>query len=267
MKTIKQRQSIYSVAIAFITIALTFLSCSKDDNFSDKVPDYTESIVQSFKVGSKYADINHTIGTITMTLPSGTDLKNVKPEIRLPESASVTPASGSTIDFSNGPVTFEVVSTNGAHRTYTASIAAYGDPKILSFSIGDKLGIIDEVNKTIKVEIGSQGGDLSNLAPSFVIAEGTTVDVASGVARNFTSPKVYTVLSNNGYTAKQYTVTVTQIQAPRIESFVVNGAVGIVDNAANSIVVILPPGANLTNLAPVITLPAEQTVTPSSGAT
>ncbi|TRX03295.1 hypothetical protein [Flavobacterium gawalongense] len=266
MKTIQNQWSIYKIAIAFMMLIFAVISCEKDDNFSDNVPDYTESIVQSFKVGSKYADINHTIGTITMTLPSGTDLKNVKPEIRLPESASVTPASGSTIDFSNGPVTFEVVSTNGAHRTYTASIAAYGDPKILSFSIGDKLGIIDEVNKTIKVEIGSQGGDLSNLAPSFVIAEGTTVDVASGVARNFTSPKVYTVLSNNGYTAKQYTVTVTQIQAPRIESFVVNGAVGIVDNTANSIVVILPPGTNLTNLAPVITLPAEQTITPSSGA-
>jgi hypothetical protein len=267
MKTIKQRQSIYRIAIAFITIALTFLSCSKDDNFSDNVPDYTESIVQSFKVGSKYADINHTIGTITMTLPSGTDLKNVKPEIRLPESASVTPASGSTIDFSNGPVTFEVVSTNGAHRTYTASIGAYGDPRMLSFSIAGKMGVINELNNTIAVEIGSQDGNLNNLAPSFVIAGGTTVDFASGVGRDFTSPKVYTVLSNNGYTAKQYTVTVTQIQAPRIESFVINGTVGIIDNAANSIVVILPPGSNLSSLAPVITLPADQTVTPASGVT
>ncbi|MDI6051202.1 hypothetical protein QLS31_15345 [Flavobacterium sp. XS2P24] len=266
MKTIQNQLSIYKMALAYMMIIFAIFSCEKDDNFSDNVPDYTESIVQSFKVGSKYADINHTIGTITMTLPSGTDLKNVKPEIRLPESASVTPASGSTVDFSNGPVTFEVVSTNGAHRTYTASIAAYGDPKILSFSIGDKLGVIDEANRTIQIEIGSQDGDLSNLAPSFVIAEGTTVDVASGVARNFTSPKVYTILSNNGYTAKQYTVSVTQIQAPRIDSFVINGAVGIIDNAANSIVVILPPGTNLTNLAPVITLPEEQTVTPSSGA-
>lgn len=267
MKTIKNQLYIYKIALVFMMLIFTAISCVKDDNFSDKVPDYTESIVQSFKVGDKYADINHTIGTITMTLPSGTDLKNVKPEIRLPESASITPASGSTVDFSNGPVTFKVVSTNGAHRTYTVSIAAYGDPKILSFSIGDKLGVVDEVAKTIKIEIGSQDGNLSNLAPSFVIAEGTTVDVASGVARNFTSPKVYTILSNNGYTAKQYTVTVTQIQAPRIESFSINGAIGIIDNTANSIVVILPPGTNLTNLAPVITLPEEQTVTPSSGAT
>lgn len=267
MKTIQHRQPFYKIVIAFIMLVLAITSCEKDDNFSDSVPDYTESIIQSFKVGTKYAEINHSIGSITMTLPSGTDLKNVVVDIRLPESATVIPASGTSIDFTNGPVTFEVVSTNGAHRTYTANIGAYGNPKMLSFSIGDKMGIIDEVNKTIAVEIGSQDGNLNNLAPSFEIAEGTTVDVASGVARDFTSAKVYTILSNNGYTAKQYTVTVTQIQAPRIDSFSINGATGIIDNASNSIVVILPSGTNKSSLSPIITLPAEQTVTPSSGAT
>jgi hypothetical protein len=265
MKTIKKQLSFFKIAIAFFAIAITLFACSKDDNFNDNVPDYTESIVQSFKVGDKYADINHTIGTITMTLPAGSDLKHVVPEIRIPDSATISPASGTTLDFSAGPITFEVTSTNGAHRTYTASIAAYGDPKMLSFAIGDKNGVIDEVKGTIEVEIGSQDGNLSSLAPSFVITEGTTVDFASGVARDFTSPKVYTILSNNGYTAKQYSVTVKQTKAPSIESFEINGTAGIIDNAAGSIVVILPAGTNLSSLSPVITLPAEQTVSPSSG--
>nr|WP_315203559.1 hypothetical protein [uncultured Flavobacterium sp.] len=265
MKTIKKQLSFFKIAIAFFAIAITLFACSKDDNFNDNVPDYTESIIQSFKVGDKYADINHTIGTITMTLPSGSDLKHVVAEIRIPDSATISPASGTTLDFSAGPITFEVTSTNGAHRTYTASIGAYGAPKMLSFAIGDKNGVIDEVKGTIEVEIGSQDGSLSSLASSFVIAEGTTVDVASGVARDFTSPKVYTVLSNNGYTAKQYTVNVKQIKVPSIESFTINGTVGIIDNAANSIVVILPAGTNLSSLSPVITLSAEQTVSPSSG--
>ncbi|KAB1156944.1 DUF4960 domain-containing protein [Flavobacterium luteum] len=265
MKTINNQLSIYKMALALMTLIFAVISCSKDDNFSDNVPDYTQSIIQSFKVGTKFADINHTIGTITMTLPSGTDLKNVTPEIRLPESATVTPASGSTIDFSAGPVTFEVVSTNGAHRTYTVSLAAYGDPKILSFSIAGKTGVINETNNTIAVEIGSQDGNLNNLAPSFVIAGGTTVDVASGVARNFTSPVVYTVLSNNGYTAKQYTVTVTQISAPAITGFSVNGVNGIIDNSTNTILVVLPPSANLTSISPTITIPSGQSVNPTSG--
>jgi hypothetical protein len=265
MKTIKKQVSFFKIAIAIFVIAITLFACSKDDNFNDSVPDYTESIIQSFKVGDKYADINHTIGTITMTLPSGSDLKNVVAEIRIPDSATILPASGTTLDFSAGPITFEVKSTNGAHRTYTVSIAAYGNPKMLSFAIGDKNGIIDEAKGTIEVEIGSQDGNLSSLAPSFVIAEGTTVDVASGVARDFTAPKVYTILSNNGYTAKQYTVSVKQIKAPSIETFEINGTAGIIDNAANSIVVILPAGTNLSSLSPVITLPTEQTVSPTSG--
>jgi hypothetical protein len=267
MKTFNKKQSYFRFFGILITIAFTIFSCAKDDFFNDRVPDYSESIVQSFKVGNQYAEINHTLGTITMTLPSGTDLTKVTPEIRMPESATVSPTSGTTIDFSKGPVIFQVKSSNGANRKYTASIAAYGDPKMLSFSIADKLGVIDETNRTISVEIGSQDGNLNNLAPSFVIAKGTTIDISSGVARDFTTPKVYTITSNNGYTARQYTVNVTQIAAPEISSFTINGVAGIIDNANNSILVVLPPGTNKTSLSPVITAPLGQIISPASNAT
>ncbi|WP_310595469.1 hypothetical protein [Flavobacterium sp.] len=267
MKTTNNKQSIFRFFGILIAIAFTIFSCAKDDFFNDRVPDYSESIIQSFKVGNQYAEINHTLGTITMTLPSGTDLTKVTPEIRMPETATVSPTSGSTIDFSKGPVIFEVKSTNGANRKYTASIAAYGDPKILSFAIADKLGVINETSRTIAVEIGSQDGNLNNLAPSFVIAKGTTVDISSGVARDFTTPKVYTITSNNGYTARQYTVSVTQIEAPMITSFEINGVSGIIDNATNSILVVLPPGTNRTALTPVISAPNGQIISPASGAT
>jgi Domain of unknown function (DUF4960) len=263
MKSIKK--NIILLFLAIVAIGAVVTACSDDDNFSDSVPDYAQAIIQSFKIGDKYADINHTTGTITMTLPAGTSLSGLSPEIRLPETASVTPGSGSSIDFSAGPVTFEVTSTNGAHRTYTATVAAFGDPKILSFAIGDNAGIINYTTGVIDVTIGSQEGDITNLAPSFVIAEGTTVDIASGVAQNFSNPVVYTVTSNDGYTAKQFTVHVTQIAAPLILSFSISGNTGIIDNATGDIVLVLPPGANLASLSPAITLPDGQTVSPSSG--
>ncbi|MXN91670.1 DUF4960 domain-containing protein [Flavobacterium sp. Sd200] len=263
MKVLKTKISLLCLLLA--TSIGIFTACSDDDNFSDAVPDYSQAIIQSFKIGDKYADINHTTGTITMTLPAGTSLSSLTPEIRLPETASVTPNSGSAIDFSAGPVTFEVRSTNGAKRNYVATVAAFGDPKILSFSIGDNAGIIDYTAGTINVSIGSQDGDITNLTPAFVIAEGTTVDIASGVAQNFSNPFVYTVTSNDGYTAKQFTVHVTQTAAPLITSFSINGTSGIIDNATGDIVLVLPPGANLSSLAPDITLPAGQTVSPSSG--
>lgn len=263
MKLLKTKISVLCLLLA--TSIGIFTACSDDDNFSDAVPDYSQAIIQSFKIGDKYADISHTTGTITMTLPAGTSLSSLTPEIRLPETASVTPNSGSAIDFSAGPVTFEVTATNGAHRTYTATVAAFGDPKILSFAIGDNAGVINYTTGAIDVTIGSQDGDITNLAPSFVIAEGTTVDIASGVAQNFSNPVVYTVTSNDGYTAKQFTVHVTQIAAPIILSFSISGNTGIIDNATGDIVLVLPPGANLASLSPAITLPDGQSVSPSSG--
>lgn len=263
MKTIKIKLIVFCMLIT--SIVAVFTACSDDDNFSDAAPDYSQSIIQSFKIGDKYADINHTTGTITMTLAAGTDLSSLSPEIRVPESASVTPGSGTELDFSAGAVTFEVSAENGAHRTYTASIAAFGDPKILSFSIGDNAGVINYDTGVIDVAIGSQDGDITNLTPAFVIPEGTTVDVASGVARNFSDAVVYTVTSNDGYTAKQFTVNVTQVSAPVISAFSIDGNTGVIDNASGTIVVVLPPGADLESLSADITLPEGQSVSPPSG--
>ena len=64
MKTILNQWSIYKMALAFLMLIFTVISCEKDDNFSDSVPDYTESIIQSFKVGTKYADILETYFTL-----------------------------------------------------------------------------------------------------------------------------------------------------------------------------------------------------------
>lgn len=264
MKPKKFFMSIKAITVLMLSI-LMFNSCASDDNFKDRVPDYTNAIIQSFKVGAKYAEINHTLGTITMTLPSGSDLTKVTPEIRLPEGATITPDANGTFDFSKGSVVFEIKSSDGANRKYTVSLGVYGDPRILSFSIGDKAGVIDQVTGKITVQVGSQDGDITKLAPNFVLSDGNTVDVSSGIAGDFSKPQVYTVLSNNGYTAKQYEVTVTQTAAPVISTFEINGVQGIIDNSTNSILVVLPLGADLTALKPTVTAPIGQSVSPSSG--
>jgi hypothetical protein len=250
-----------------VTLVLfSFSSCEQeDDNFTDVVPDIAEAIIRNFTIAGQQAAIDHSLATISATLPSGTDLSAVTVEISLPETASVTPASGSTLDFSDGPVIFKVTSTNGATREYTATLGAFGNPLILEFSIGDNTGVIDQQAGTIEVEIGSQDGNLSSLAPTFSIAEGTTVDKLSGISQNFTGPVTYTVLSNDGYTAKEYVVTVTQIEAPIISAFSINGVTGIIDNAAESILVVLPAGTDASALIPEITIPEGQTVDPASG--
>jgi len=185
----------------------------------------------------------------------------------LPEGATVEPVSGSSVDFSEGPVVF-TISNNGVSRPYTATVAAYGDPKIMTFSIGENEGVINHDNGTIEVTVGSEA-NIKELAPQYTIPGGTTSSPASGVTQDFTNPVKYTVLSNDGFTGKSYAVTVTQLAAPVIDVFATSqdicAATGTIDNDASTITVILPAGANLASITPVITFNDQLTISPASG--
>ncbi|WP_346859606.1 DUF5018 domain-containing protein [uncultured Draconibacterium sp.] len=256
------------IPVLFFGIVLTlFTNCEEDIKFEDMVPDYTYSIMRSFSANGQTATIDHTNGVVNLILPAGTDNSSVTVAMTLPEGATVDPASGSTLDFSSGPVIF-TVSNNGVSREYTVTIAAYGDPMIMTFTIGENVGVIDQVNGTIDITVGSQE-DIKALAPQYTIPGGTTASPQSGVMNDFTDPVKYTVLSNDGFTGKSYIVTVTQLAAPVIDVFATSEDVcavtGIIDNNASTINVILPAGSDLSSFSPVITLNDELTVSPASG--
>lgn len=263
----KSFQKLLKITIGlFLILPFVLLhSCSDDDNFTDVVPDFSQAIIRSFEVDGEFAEIDHTSATISMTLPAGTDLSAVTVDLQTPEGTTVDPESGSTLDFSEGPVIFTTQAENGANREYTAMVAAYGDPKFLNFSIGENAGEIDHEENSVTVNIGSEDGDITSLAPNFVIPEGTSVDIASGVSRDFSGPVVYTITSNDGFTAAEYTVTVNQIEGPKINSFVIGEAEGIIDNEENTIEILVPVGTDLSNLSPEITIPEGQTISPESG--
>lgn len=254
----------------FLFIGMLFsvtLSCNDEITFEDQVPDYTYSIIRSFDVNGQAATINHTNGVITATLPAGSNLSNVTVDMALPEGATVDPASGSAVDFSTGPVIF-TITNNGVSRAYTATVAAFGDPMIMTFSIGDHVGVIDQANGTIDITVGSEE-NIKALAPQYTIPGGTTSTPQSGVSLDFTNPVKYTVLSNDGFTGKSYFVTVKQLAAPVIDVFATSedvcAATGIINNASSTISIILPAGSDLTSVAPIITANEELTVSPASG--
>lgn len=254
----------WSIALLLGGITLLVTNCDMDPKFQDVVPDYTFSIIRSFNVNGQAAEIDHTNAVIMTTLPAGSNLSTVTVEMTLPEGATVTPSSGTSIDFTNGPVIF-TVSNNGIARQYTATIAAFGDPSIMSFAIGENAGTIDQDAGTIAVTVGSQE-NIRALIPQFTIPEGTTATPASGVAQDFTEPVRYAIVSNDGFTGKSYFVTVTQIAAPQITDFAVDDVAGTIIEGENKILVLLPANYDLTNVTPTITLPEGQTVSPESGA-
>ncbi|WP_439132747.1 DUF5018 domain-containing protein [Polaribacter sp.] len=255
---------------SFLLLGLLFsimLSCNDEITFEDQVPDYTYSIIRSFEIGGQTASINHTTGTITTTLPAGTEISSLIVNMSLPEGATIDPASGSSVNFADGPVVF-TVSNNGVSREYTATIAAYGDPMIMTFSIGENEGVIDQANGTIAITVGSQE-DIKALTPQYTIPRGTTSSPASGVAQDFTNPVKYTVLSDDGFTGKSYEVKVTQLAAPIIDLFATSedvcSATGTISHENSTISVILPAGTDLTSISPVITINDELTISPASG--
>lgn len=77
--------------------------------------------------GTKYpAVIDETDHTIKVDLPDGTDVRRLTVAYTLSEGAEATPATGSTLDFSN-PVTF-TVTNHGATTEYTATAVSTDMP-------------------------------------------------------------------------------------------------------------------------------------------
>lgn len=87
--------------------------------------------IKSFKINTIAAVINDASKTIMLTLPEGTDLTNLIPQIETTTGVSITPNSGTTIDFSNA-VTF-VITANGKSVNYTANVGVPVQGLVVAF--------------------------------------------------------------------------------------------------------------------------------------
>lgn len=142
---------------------------------------------------------------------------------------------------------------------------------ITSFSFDDpeiKTELV-EGEQTIKVQVPF-GRHLS-LVPTITISDNATISPASGEARDFSLPVTYVVTAQDG-TRKMYNVSVTTLpesQSPPvgIQSFVFPSlnVSGTVDRSKHIVTVNVPQGTDVSNLAPIITLPKGYTVFPNSG--
>ncbi|MFK7909861.1 MAG: sialate O-acetylesterase [Akkermansiaceae bacterium] len=98
-------------------------------------------------------------------------------------------------DGANAPI-------NGFQLVRTGAIPPRAD--YLTFGLPGNPGVIGDTDVTLTLPYGS---DVTNLAPTFTLWPGATSVPASGTARNFTSPQVYTVTSSDSQVVKNYIVT------------------------------------------------------------
>jgi hypothetical protein len=207
--------------------------------------------------------------TVTFTVPYGTSLNSLSPTIAVSPGASISPASGTAQDFSS-PQTYTVTAQDGSTKDYTVTgaVALNSAALITAFSIPGQSGsaAINNSANTITLTVPS-GISLTSRAPSIAVSPGATINPASGVAQNFTSPVTYTVTAADSST-KTYTVSVSAAQnnSADIVSIAVNNWAFKPILSDDCILLWVAKGASLTGLIPTIVLSSPgATVSPASG--
>jgi hypothetical protein len=178
--------------------------------------------------------INESGKTISLTLPSGTDLTALIATFTT-TGASVTVGStlqksGTTANNFASPVNYTVTASDGSTATYrvTVSVAANSAKAITAFSFPGALATINESAKTVSVTEPS-GTPVTSLVASFTrtgvsVKVGAAVQTSGITANNFTLPVSYSVTAADGTTAS-YLVTVT-LAAAKGPAVVLLGAAG-----------------------------------------
>ncbi len=152
--------------------------------------------------------------------------------------------------------------------TWEEAVKINNQAEILSFNIPNQVSsTINSTNATVSV-VMPYGTDLTNLTPTIEISEDATISPASGIPQDFTNPVIYTVIAQDGFTTKIWTVYVsTQLNnQAEILSFDIPNQISSTINSSNATVnVVMPYGTDLTNLTPIITVSPGASISPQSG--
>lgn len=195
------KKTIYILAV--LLIALNFTACTDTDR--DTVDLNAEVEILSFTINGIEGTIDTAKQTIKLFMPPGTDLTSLTTSISTSEGASVTPASGVSMDFSASsitPIEYRVYNKN-VYNTYKVTVEET-KAKITMFKIGNAVGDINEANRTITVYV-PVATDLSAITPVIEHTAGATISPAAGETVDFTNPVVYTL----NYVGYQFSYTVT----------------------------------------------------------
>ncbi|WP_238177842.1 DUF5018 domain-containing protein [Paenibacillus contaminans] len=223
----------------------------------------------SFTTPSAAGTINQAAGTITVSVPYGTDVTSLTPTI-VHTGTSISPGSGVTRDFSS-PVMYTVTAADGSTKSYTVTVNVAANPAkaitAFGFTTPSAAGTINEAAGTITVNV-PYGTNVTALTPTITYT-GASISPNSGVARDFSNSVTYMVTAADGST-KNYTVTVTVAANPAKAitafGFTTPSAAGTINEAAGTITVNVPYGTNVTSLTPTITQTGAS-ISPGSGAT
>lgn len=124
--------------------------------------------------------------------------------------------------------------------------------EITRFRVNGVRGVIDNLTHTIRVELNDMI-DLSSIVPEdIVVSEGATVSPTKDEPQDFRKPVIYTVTSQNGV-VNTYTVIVTAAVDGNIQSAILNGVRGNINEETGEVEFLLDESVNIRALEPMIT--------------
>lgn len=183
-----------------LILAIVFTITACENSFETGGFDVNSpSNATSFKINGVSGEIDQKTGKINVTMPYGSDVTAVKPEMVLEKGATSNLDVTVPANFTN-PVKFRVVNGN-LYKDYTVTTVVLSPIK--SFTINGVTGTVNDVSKTITMTL-PEGTNLSALTPVIELTEGVSISPASGQAINFTNPVTYIITSNGksvNYTA------------------------------------------------------------------
>jgi lysophospholipase L1-like esterase len=169
-----------------------------------KATEMTKKIT-AFSLEGQLSEAVITDSTVQVNVSSKATLTALVPTITVSEGTTISPASGSPVDFSNGTVNFTLTGSDGSTKTIavTVSVVVSTGKEILSVSFPGQVGeTVFGTSNNIYVYF-PYGTDFKSLVPTITISENATISPVAGVATDFSKGYVqYSVTSEEGKTAK-----------------------------------------------------------------
>ncbi len=262
--------SIFSI---LLLISVILISCEDDEATLS-----SDNSILNFAIsdGSTQIDllINNDNSTVTGNVPFNFQLENVSTEIVVADGASISPAPNVEQDFTN-PVTYTITAENGDTKSYVVELTV--DPNsenlILTFSIEiaetSYEAIVNNAQNLVTATLPYLT-DLSALSPVVTISDNATINPASGIVQNFTSPVTYEVTAEDG-TTREYSIEIENEKSPEKEilSFGItindDSFFASINTESRIIRDTLPYFSNLEALSPIITVSDKASINPGSG--